>query len=114
MNNIPKPAASLPFNYCGAKHNGKPCQCGLIWSGKDDCVVAIARSERNSIDGEGYTEEAMLGNAAYLVWAANNARALYELLSRVCKYLDDESDIEADSPVHADIAAALKAARGEA
>lgn len=113
MNNIPKPAASLPFNYCGAKHDGKPCQCGLIWSGKDDCVVAIARSERNSIEGEGYTEEAMLGNAAYLVWAANNAQALYEALEDIVEHANTIAPTM-PSGIRMIANRALEAARGEA
>lgn len=102
MSNIPKPASPLPWTIC-REVPGYSDESHIL---QDKHHYKVAMHLRLTA--------AWPADLAYLAWAANNAQALYELLSRVCKYLDDESDIETASPVHADIAAALKAARGEA
>lgn len=102
--NIPKPASPLPFS--------------VGYDGPSRPMIETAARTLLSISrfGDGrwgtYAEEDR--DAEYIVWAANNAPKLYELLSRVCKYLDGGGHIEANSDAHMDIDELLRAARGEA
>lgn len=91
--NIPKPASPLPWRV-----------------DEEGFAVFAARPE----DDEWAVCERTGEDQEYIVWAANNALKLYEMLSRVCKYLDGGGHIEANSDAHMDIDELLRAARGEA
>lgn len=98
--NIPKPASPLPWTDRGS-------------FGDADIVSASGDSVYREYPYEGgWFQEP--DDLSYTLWAANNAQALYEMLSRVCKYLDGGGHIEANSDAHMDIDELLRAARGEA
>lgn len=94
--NIPKPVSPLPWRADN--------RTDLLDAEGGEVAYAYPN------EGGGFVDER---DALYAAWAANNAPKLYELLSRVCKYLDGGGHIEANSDAHMDIDELLKAARGE-
>lgn len=108
MSNIPKPASPLPWRVTRTSGDWPVVRCGAsIYFSKSSKGLPLIQQPLSLSGPREQAEQ----NATYIIWAANNAQALYEALDGLLGAADHSNCDSARCEI---ARAALKAARGEA